>query len=143
MKHRFGEFSLEDLPNITEQQVYDQVLAHARKQGEKSESDSDLRNTCYYRKEVPSAGKTLACFAGSLISDSEYIPQFDNPGPEVANSGWPAITSHFNLPSNHMDLISSLQKLHDQYPVAGWERRFQEVAHNYGLHYTAPDANKL
>lgn len=115
--------TLKTLPDATAQQVFDQVVTHLRKQGQQSlGSDGD----CAYRGRYG-----LMCAAGCLIADDEYDQHFDT----AYDTTWDKHVERGNFPSDHRDLIKSLQVIHDDTEVSEWERDFKELAGYEGLVY--------
>lgn len=118
--------NLQTLPQATSQEVFDQVLAHARKQGAKSTKDGG----CFYRND-----QGLACFAGCLISNEEYDPEMDYNGED---NSWDTMVELEYAPNVHFDLIKSLQCIHDDFPVEQWEDQFSLLAEYENLEYKEP-----
>ena len=109
--------TLATLPQATAQEVFDQVATHLLKQNEKSE---DLYR-CLYR-----GSNNLKCAAGCLISDQEYNDLLEgNPWASLINSGY--------VPSEHADLICSLQRVHDENSVGDWPELLSKVAREFNL----------
>ena len=52
---------------MNQQELFDVVVAHARKQGKKSTQTGRTDGRCLYR-----GPDNLKCFMGTLIEDSEY-----------------------------------------------------------------------
>ena len=117
--------TLKTLPMATEQEVFDQVVAHARRQRRECRQDSG-NQWCQYRKGE------LKCFAGALIADDEYLPLMDG----LSGGGWQHLVKAKTVPMNHQDLICELQSVHDMNNVCEWDNKFQALAENYSLAYT-------
>jgi hypothetical protein len=133
---------------MTEQEVYDTIMAHLRRQGSRSMLSeaqvnnpsfpsfySDPESTCAYRS--PDGKK---CAAGVMITDEEYSSRMEgiNIAGVLGREDCPAslkerITPHFNL-------ISDLQFIHDKVDVVDWEYEFRKLATRYHLNYIPPDA---
>ena len=111
------------------QQVFDTVLAHARAQGCKSvgphyfERANKTEQTCKYREG------DKKCFVGCLIPDSEYDPSFEG-------EQWFQLVAHKLVSEDNMNLITSLQYIHDYSQPEDWEKEFKRVAKNEGLKYS-------
>lgn len=114
--------TLATLSQATAQEVFNQVLNHARVQGKASKDEG---GGCYYRNP-----EGLACFAGCLISDDEYIKQMDG-----GDSTWNGIFEKGYVPRDHFDLIRSLQSIHDDYQPSDWEGQFKKLANYENLVY--------
>lgn len=127
---------------MDEQEVYDTIITHLRKQGSRSLlTDEQAKKlfvsygSCAYRSVD---GKK--CAAGIMILDKEYsflmeginitglLSRGDCPG-SLRERMWP-----------HYYLISDLQFVHDKVPVEMWEDEFRRVALMHHLTYTAPNA---
>ena len=121
--------TLSNLEESTAQEVFDHVVAHARKQGVKSGYKEDYKGrfVCMYRDE-----QNNSCFAGCLISDQEYI-DYDVVNNERTN--WATMISNIKLSTNHLGLIRRMQTTHDQHEVYDWEKRFESIANTFGLVY--------
>lgn len=117
------EINLSNLKDHTEQQVFDFVVAHLRKQGEQSKNS----NGCAYRG-YNEAGDTLMCAAGCLISDDQYTEQMD----DMEDTTWGALVDSDIAPDAHESLIRELQIVHDRDRPA-WEHGFQLVANKFNL----------
>ena len=118
--------TLKTLAIATEQEVFDQVVQHLREQGVQSKNE----NGCAYRGE-----SGLMCAAGCLIADDEYTSYMDN----AENSSWNHLVSEYIFPSEHRDLISDLQAVHDEYTTINWEEGFSSVSQTYNLVYIPPN----
>jgi hypothetical protein len=115
------------------QEVFDQVIAHARTQKVKAQRGGDLDSLrCMYR--TPGG---LKCFVGALIPDAHYEPKLDEKGYVVAD-----LIGLFNFEylKPHERLLVDLQNVHDDWQPKEWEDRFQIVAGRHGLTYTPPAA---
>lgn len=128
--------TIKTLNEATAQEVYDQVISHLRKQGEKAGyfDYSNDKFICQYRDE-----NGRKCAAGCLIADNEYSPEMENKiwDPEECYgyvSPWKKLG--YNLCQKHDSLIITLQGVHDTYEPDQWEARFKSVAINFGLEYT-------
>lgn len=125
--------TLKTLSTATAQEVYDQVVAHLRKQGKKSYIDpalvnGDVQAGCLYR-----GPDGLQCAAGCLISDEEYKS-------EMEGKPWSDVVHHGLAPINHEELIDNLQRIHDSEVIECWEGEFAALARSRGLVYKEPEA---
>ena len=109
---------------MNRQQTFDTVVAHLRKQGKQATIDG---HGCAYRGD-----NGTKCAVGCLIPDSEYREEFE---------GWPVggvMGQCMALQDHDVDLLASLQRVHDANLPYDWEKRFQTVAKMYGLTYESP-----
>lgn len=111
---------------VSEQQIFNQVVAHLRKQGEQSLNSLGV---CAYRG---ADGKM--CAAGCLIGDHEYFPMMDDNGEGL---DWGVGVAMGYFPEQHEELIVNLQGVHDA-AVHNWERGFKRIAEEHNLQYVAP-----
>lgn len=117
------EINLDNLHEHTEQQVFDFVVEHLRRQGEQS----NLEHGCAYRG-VNDNGRTLMCAAGCLIADDQYTVQMDS----MDDTTWSALVDEGLVPDVHESLIRSLQVVHDS-KRSSWEEGFVNIAAKYNL----------
>ena len=136
---------------MTEQEIFDTVVAHARKQGRKCVDES---GDCLYRHGPDK------CFAGALIPDNVYSTGMEQlnimPLLEANTISDIRVLSMENTDGTltdknlqdlqglglreHAILVVTLQKIHDGYKPNRWERQFEDLAKAYGLTYSAPGA---
>lgn len=112
--------TLATLPQATAQEVYSQVRNHLLTQKRKSSLEDDDEE-CVYRGH-----DGLKCAAGCLISDEEYLP-------EMEYKTWGAMVQSGAIPREHKELISSLQRIHDSFPVEDWEPKLNKLAADFNL----------
>ena len=110
---------------MSDQETFDTVVAHLRKQGRKSQEDRQ----CLYRG--PDGTK---CAVGCLIPDSEYSPKLEMHS--IINLEFSRRLPP-SLEGLNLRLLRELQSVHDTWCVYQWEERFQAVAKHYGLVYHA------
>ena len=117
------------------QQIYETVVKHQRKQGQKSHLKlSDGNYSCRYRD--PEGRK---CAIGCLIPDIEYVKEME--GKDVGDliSG-----NLLNLLRSaefyrHRKLLDGLQKIHDKAnSFDEWERQWRMLADDMQLKYPKP-----
>ena len=131
---------------MTEQEIFDTVLAHLREQGEASTNRS---GECRYRGE----GGT-SCAVGCLIPDELYDPMIEGLVLEqiVADCVPDCYRSraHELLPimdrirerlgAEHLQLLEELQGAHDRelfiHGQPAWENEMRHIARRFGLAYT-------
>lgn len=112
--------TLKTLSQATEQEVFDQVAKHLLEQKQVS---TFAPNKCAYRGE---AG--LKCAAGCLISGDEYNPKWEN-------RGWKWLVKEEAVPSEHCELISELQIIHDEEHPSNWGIHLESLAQERGLKF--------
>lgn len=123
---------------MTEQEIFDTVVTHLRKQGCKAIAARTYGNGpgkfetkgCMYR--TPDG---LKCAAGCLITDKDYDPKFEFTG--VANR-LSFVGKYFmsRFSSDEISLIRELQDIHDHFLTSDWESAFTKLAARHGLTYT-------
>ena len=110
---------------MTNQEVFDKVVAHARQQGGKAVNEDGC--VCMYRN-----GLGHKCFAGIFIPDEDYKPKME--GNPIHS-----LVIDYNLFSQvDTNLLFELQGIHDYTEAAGWETRFMKLADTRGLVYKEP-----
>lgn len=113
---------------LTKQQVFDTVVNHLRQQGSKAEFyDEEGDRHCCYRKDG------LKCAVGCLIPDEFYNPALE--GKTVEHEMVQDVLKDI---TNELDLLWSLQSIHDWEAVDTWEEQFAEIANYNGLEYKEP-----
>jgi hypothetical protein len=126
------------MEQTSEQQLFDTVVNHLRKQGAKSIAYNEdgtpklqYGNTkCLYRS--PDGKK---CAAGAAITDEQYKPEMEGKSIRAV-----IIQLDITSLSQHAELLSELQGVHDIHEVPQWERGFEKVARRFQLTYTPPGA---
>ena len=131
---------------MTEQKIFDSVLAHLRKQGKAS---LNAKGKCAYRGE----GGT-ACAVGCLIPDELYDPRIENWTVEsilglrangagaCENEAYREVLARIagHLGQENEYLLAALQEAHDHMlaksGLPAWERAMERVAGYFGLVYT-------
>lgn len=111
--------TLKTLAEATEQQVFDQVVAHLLTQNKRCVNEG---GSCRYRN------MNLKCAAGSLIGEDEYKTAFEG-------FTWAELTDNQGIPKNHKYLIMDLQKIHDQYSPEIWKFKLTKLAKEYNLEF--------
>lgn len=106
---------------MTNQEIFDTVVTHLRKQGCKAQSGM----LCRYRTAT-----NLKCAAGCLIPDEDYDGCFEHKLVTDLDYFLKRFTSE------QIDLICRLQHIHDKNEVVNWEREFKCLAGYFGLKYT-------
>jgi len=111
----------------SQQEVFNKIVTHLRKQGKRSVNEY---NKCVYR-----GLDGRMCAVGCLIPDENYKKGFDKSG--GVNIGGLFFDGAFVgtgiLPKKHLDLLISMQRVHDKYSVEKWEEQFKAVAENRNL----------
>jgi len=107
--------TLKTLEQATTQEVFDQAAEHLLTQNKQSEGVHNNGLTCMYRSP-----DGLKCAAGCLIGDDEYLSQWER-------RSW-GFVSRVSSVTKHIDLISSLQSIHDDCEPSQWLVRLKELA---------------
>ena len=123
---------------MSNQEVFNKVLAHLRKQGHAAMDDE---STCVYR-----APNGTSCAVGCLLPDNLYDPRIEGRSVDALvstrASDFPA-TAAF-LERFDIDMLTDLQMAHDgrlaDRGISAWEQRMAGIAKQYGLVYTPPGA---
>ena len=118
--------TLKTLPQATAQEVFDQVTRHLLTQLVPAQNKTE---SCRYKLEQPE--RVLRCAAGCLIADDEYSRDFEG-------ESWNRLVMRKLVPAAHKELIESVQKMHDTYPVSEWPERLRQLAAAYDLQYNPP-----
>jgi hypothetical protein len=113
---------------VTNQELYNRVVAHLRKQGcaaklVKRGSNNSNFSACRYRTDD---GKK--CAIGCLIPDERYSGALE--GRMVYQQ---EVLRAAGLTSKNVTLATRLQRIHDCKPVDDWESEFVLVAQEFGL----------
>lgn len=112
------------LEQVTAQQVYNQVKGHLLDQKEQCITTKG----CVYRND-----SGLKCAAGSLIGNSEYLPEMDEHSEDNGTS-WGDLVERGLVPdTQHNKLISDLQVVHDVEQPMYWEKELMRVALEHDL----------
>ena len=116
----------------TAQQVFDHVYGALKKQGRRSVR-ADNPYFCYYR-----ALNGDKCAAGHLIADEYYDPAFEDY--DTLNPGVREALIKSGVSKEHLELVRSLQKAHDEFapfyesePFNATLQRLCVVAKGFGL----------
>lgn len=109
---------------MTNQEVFDKVVAHLRKQNAKS-ADNER---CLYR-----APDGKMCAVGCLIPDEMYDPEME--GATASDEIVGQVLDELKI---DWKLALDLQYIHDDYDVEEWEERLEFIAMQYKLEMSAP-----
>lgn len=128
---------------MNNQQVFDKVLDHLRKQ-EKAAYD-DNRGACHYRLGTKD-GTVLACAVGCLIPDNLYTDEMEGLGYVSFNDKYQPDLAHalkqVGLVPEQEEFLQDLQFAHDailsQYGLDSWEHKMKQIANEYKLEYKEP-----
>lgn len=121
---------------MTNQETFDRVIDHLRKQGCKAEDE----NGCVYLD--PETGRK--CAAGCLISKDRYTDKiegasiFDDYGRFSTSSPEYLVSTIIKDEGHDLALVKELQAIHDSYDVEDWEAKFRVVARTFSLEYNDP-----
>lgn len=103
---------------LTLQQMFDKVVTHLRKQGERAMNGA----VCAYR----GVGNTQ-CAVGCLIPDEIYDPKMEGRGVYGLCDDFPAVRAL--LPTvAHQTLALDLQSVHDSFAAQSWESALKRIA---------------
>lgn len=105
---------------MTNQEAFDKMVAHLRKQGQKAQENG----ACRYRTK-----NGLMCAVGCLLTDEEYRPGMEGKGVEHMQHLYGV------FPKLSVGLLAEMQDTHDAYAPSHWEERFASTATRYGLVY--------
>ena len=108
---------------MTNQDAFDKMVAHLRKQGQKAQENG----TCRYRTK-----SGLMCAVGCLLTDEDYRPGMEGMGVE------PLLGVFDALPGLNEGLLAEMQDVHDSFDPSHWEEHFASTAATYGLVYVPP-----
>lgn len=121
---------------LDRQEVFNRVVTHLRKQGERSSLEEDSR-ICLYR-----GPNGLKCAIGGLIADEHYSSMIESQGvehPKVVEalkaSGIPVDDTMFT----DLTFLRALQRIHDFSEPSEWEIHFGIFARTHQL--TVPEVS--
>lgn len=131
METNIYKINLSNLERATAQEVFDQIVAHLRKQGKRSK-DLTGTDSCMYRNQ-----EGLMCAAGCLISEEEYDEtKMDRDSEGDIGMGWRELVHKGIVPDAHAEMICKLQNVHDSNTrPEDWEPGFKLVAGQFELEY--------
>ena len=121
------KITLENLAQVTKQQIFDQVATHLLTQKVKS---ATATGSCKYRHNG------LMCAAGCLISNDEYKATLEG-------ASWVRLAYAGQVPEQHKDFVQSLQRIHDTYLVSDWFSRLKYLAISHNLNFDEVKFNSL
>ena len=119
------------------QETFDIVVAHLRRQGSKAQSRDPTSGliTCLYR-----APDGKRCAAGCLIPDERYEPALELSavgGTSEANKySSNDVTLLIEQLGHDIELVGALQSVHDNSEASDWESKLEQLAADFGLRYT-------
>jgi len=117
----------------TQQETFDIIVAHLRRQGCRAGVKSDYGNIrCCYR--TPDG---LKCAVGILIPDDRYEPDMEG---LVLRDNRKLKALVVDELGHSLYLCDRMQMNHDGDAVDNWEAGFRGVAHDFDLIYTPPGA---
>lgn len=120
---------------MSNQETFDLVVAHARKQGCKAEVvlDRNGGTECLYR----GPGGTR-CFVGCLIPDNRYEEDMEGDAVGSDEHSFGPVAQLMESLGHDVKLLEVCQEIHDNDDVENWEGRFESLAESFGLNYTRP-----
>lgn len=123
---------------LSNQEIFDRVLAHMRVQRRASVDDD---GACLYR-----GPNGTACAIGALIRDDEYTPEIEKKNVYTLLKGVDRMT----VSEGRRSLLSDLQSVHDNLSeidsenfLSFIENDMEALAKNYGLVYKKEEPNAL
>jgi hypothetical protein len=123
------KITLATLASATEQEVFDQVVNHLMTQMKPSANLTLEGNpgSCAYRND-----DGLSCAAGCLMDDVEAL---EVKKASYNNAAWTAIVGNKLAPETHWELITQLQKIHDQMSPDRWHHALRNFAKRENLQF--------
>lgn len=120
---------------LTNQQIFDKVLAHAQAQYKEYGDDAqslETDATCLYRQKI-SDGRVKMCFIGLFIPNEKYDSiiegesvqgLFDKHGDMMLAAG---------LDQSQSSFLQALQHIHDENCPSKWDSKFAVFAVSFDL----------
>jgi len=109
------------------QEVFDTVVAHLRKQGRVSMGAFDTRAYLGF--------DGTKCAVGCLIPDDQYTPSLEGRNIlDLVGSGNVVLDPEDT--GGTLGLLYALQIIHDTDPTTEWELKFGQTAQEFGIAYT-------
>jgi len=114
---------------LTKQQIFDKVVSHLLHQGERATSED---GRCSYRGQ-----NGTQCAAGCLIDDEYYSADLE--GSVVYSVSvrralqLSGVCDDYNNNEAPLDVLRSLQSIHDFDEVTDWPSRFRAVARAFNV----------
>lgn len=128
----------------TAQELYETVVLHQRKQGQKShvplswsEEPGKTKNiidyACRYRSP-----DGMQCAIGCLIPNQDYKPEMEGASlDDLVKSDLLGLKLSAEFYKNRR-LLNTLQDIHDRKPLTEWEKQWRMVADDFQLRYPKP-----
>lgn len=116
-----------DMTGASLQEIFDFVSQHLLTQNKASKN---RYNNCFYR--LHSAEGKLMCAAGVCIPDDVYTNKMEGNDINMVN-----IYYNLGYTVDQIDLLSSLQYMHDNYNPDSWKEQLVNVAKHRNLNYDA------
>jgi len=135
---------------MTNQEIYDKVLTHLRRQGRAAVAIEDGEPSCRYRD-----GLGGMCAVGCLIPDEVYTPEIEGEGVfsvgrllrgELTAERKPYVKvlwdvlKRVGITEDQLGLLRRLQSAHDEdlngFGMDDWEAEMSAIADDFDLHYT-------
>jgi hypothetical protein len=109
------------------QEAFDAAVEHLRKQGKRSQSK--YSTDCLYR-----GPNGLKCAVGALIPDELYEKSYEGRAIKVLVYTADNMSKLFR--NVNIDMLVTLQRVHDCVPAEQWEHNFECIAKRYELTLT-------
>lgn len=131
-----------EIKTLTLQEAFDKVLAHSRamthQSAEPNPAGPEYTPNCLYR-----ASDGNKCFAGALIPDELYKPEFEKVGIRGLMGKYPEIMKLLAGESDDASAVAHfyrlLQGIHDD-NFDEREIKLADLAKKYNLEYSSPEA---
>ena len=134
---------------MTNQEMFDKIVTHARKQRCKAFLPSGPNDTtfminisgCAYRADLTPECPTR-CFLGALIPDELYSKDIEGYGlpdnilSRSSSGKLPDIMDAIGVKVESYPFLIELQTVHDTVDIEEWESKFAALAYKYYLTYT-------
>lgn len=114
---------------MTNQEIFDKVVAHLRKQNARSV----WRLKCLYR-----GPNGLKCAVGCLINDDAYSRDLETRSVYDIEVQSALLASGVPNDETTIDMLLSLQSMHDNQNLTEWESDFKRIADHHNLTYSPP-----
>ena len=112
--------TLANLADASEEAIFNQIAEHLLTQNARC---TDEQGRCAYRGGDEN---TLACAAGCLISNEEYLRLAEMrrsiDSSNLLRTSWLGLVAEKAVPENGQYVIRELQTLHDLFPPSEWPR---------------------
>jgi hypothetical protein len=115
-------------PVNNDREAFDFIIEHLKRQDCKSMLRPESRSGCMYR--VEEYRNVLKCAVGALISVNDYAPHLEDQTIQFDGEVYDAIRNsnpHWIVTQNSVEILQSLQRLHDEVEVNDWSWLFRVI----------------